>query len=202
MSKVAKRKNNIRNLLLLRSRLPLRLDRQVVNHVLYKPLERVVLDELFVNLGVVFQQDLHLLAWRLVLRHAGGVEGVLFGVLVAGVGLHSGRNLFSDLFHQSVGAGEQRTKAVVNSFQNAAQAVQLRLGDYCAGRAVVSCGSKATCEGAEQETATLSATAKVRFWRRRVSCSRRTWAKWTSRTSSIHKRASEDFPWTCPSHCE
>ena len=81
----------------------------------------------------VFQQDLHLLAWRLVLRHAGGVEGVLFGVLVAGVGLHSVRNLFSDLFHQSVGAGEQRTKAVVNSFQNAAQAVQLRLGDYCAG---------------------------------------------------------------------
>jgi len=60
------------------------------------------------------------------------VEGVLFGVLVAGVGLHSGRNLFSDLFHHAVAAGEQRTKAVVNIFQNVAQAVQLRLGDCCA----------------------------------------------------------------------
>ena len=66
------------------------------------------------------------------------------------------------------------------------------------GRAVVSCESKATCEGAEQETATLSATAKVGLWRRRVSCSRPTWAKWSSRTSSIHKRASEDFFWTRP----
>lgn len=32
------------------------------------------------------------------------------------------------------------------------------------GRVVVSCGSKATCAGAERETATLLATAKARSW--------------------------------------
>lgn len=32
------------------------------------------------------------------------------------------------------------------------------------GRAVVSCGSKATCAGAERESATLLATAKTRVW--------------------------------------
>ena len=48
------------------------LTRERIHHIADKPLERLVLDELLVDLGVVLEQELHHLAQRLVVGHARG----------------------------------------------------------------------------------------------------------------------------------
>ena len=83
------------------------------HHVADEPLERLVLDELLVDLGVVLQEVLHHLGQRLVVRHARGVRRVLPGVLIGRVGGDLGRDVVADAFRDPIGVGEQRAELLV-----------------------------------------------------------------------------------------
>jgi alpha-acetolactate decarboxylase len=79
----------------------------------------------------------------------------------------SARGVFRDMVHrrdfepgttlaEALGAGATEGVGALSGLRGEVTIVQ--------GRAVLSCGSKATCAGAEHESATLLATAKARAW--------------------------------------
>lgn len=84
--------------------------------------------KLLVHLRVVLQQDLHDLAERQVMRHPGGVGGVLAGVAVGGIGGHLGGDVIANALGDPVGVGEQRAELLVEGVEDVAEAVQLGFG--------------------------------------------------------------------------
>src|ERR1035438_6010526 len=97
------------------------------HHIGDEAMEGLVLDELLVNLGVVFEEGKHYLGKGLVVLDAGGVRCVLLRIPIGLVGGNLGRNVIPDAAGHAVGVGEQRAEMVVKGFEDVAQAVELRL---------------------------------------------------------------------------
>jgi hypothetical protein len=102
--------------------------RHVEYHVAHETLERIIFDELLVDLRIFLQQSLHNFAQRLIVRHPRRMGGVCLGILVGRVSRNFRGNVLSDTVHHAVGIGKQGAEGLIEIFENIAQTIELGLG--------------------------------------------------------------------------
>jgi hypothetical protein len=87
--------------------------RHLEHHVAREPFERLVLNELLVDLRVFLEQRLHHFAQGLVVRHARCMRRVRLGVLIGIVGRDFRGDVVPDAVHDTVSIGKQGAEGFI-----------------------------------------------------------------------------------------
>ena len=100
---------------------------EIYNHVCHESFERLVLNELFVEFGVVLQQRADHTHERSVQFDTRRIRRVFLGVLVGLVRCHLGGDVFGDSTDNTVAVGKEGSKLFIEHLQNVAESIHFRV---------------------------------------------------------------------------